>query len=545
MNTTLLLPELHPTSPGTAPSWAYGAVIYQIFPDRFRNGNPDNDVQDAEYTYGEEYDEGPVPIRWARSWDEEIHHPDVGTFHGGDLAGVLEKLPYLNSLHVDAIYLNPVFVSPSNHKYDVADYEHIDPHLTTGDLETTNEYFADFVAKCHKAGIRVILDGVFNHCSSKHPFFVKALEDPESEYRRMFRFDEDGIPEYWWGVKTLPKFDYENCPELVDYMMGIAAKWVSPPYCCDGWRLDVAPELGHSEAFNHEFWKHFRKAVKEANPEALILAETYDDPFPYLKGDEWDTVMNYRGFMDPVSFWLTGMEKHSDAARPDLKQNVGAFTESYGAGIRELCPEGTDGSALFTALNQLDNHDHSRMITRTNGTIGRLLSAGPSAASEGIRPALYRLSALLQFTLPGCPGIYYGDETALPGWTDPDSRRPFPWGHEDLWLTDFYMYLSALHREKAFRYGSLTMIEGDILLFLREYGTERYLVAVNPGNEGRFLTLPLSELFPGEELTLSRVLGTVEDIVSVGAKKPRPLSDGSFVFTMPPVSGKVYRITRA
>lgn len=525
----------------TAPAWAYGALIYQIFPDRFRNGNPGTDVRDDEYSYGTEYDEGPVRIRRETDWYAPVENPDVGRFYGGDLPGILEKLPYLKSLGTEAIYLNPIFVSPSNHRYDTADYEHVDPHLTTGDLATSNAYFSFFVEKCHEKGIRVILDGVFNHCSSRHPYFEHALSDPESPYRKWFSFDENGTPEYWWNVKTLPKFNYEEAPELEDYMMKIAAKWVSPPYNCDGWRLDVAPELGHSPEYNHRFWKRFRKTVKEANPEAVILAETYEDPSGWLKGDEWDSCMNYRGFMDPVSFYLTGMEKHSDRREEHLFRNTEEFLQAMSAAAAEFSGE----DHAFCAMNQLDNHDHSRMITRTGFGIGRLGNASAEDASAGICMGLYRIAAVLQYTWAGCPTLYYGDETALPGWTDPDSRRPYPWNREDHRLIDFYSYLGRLHRSKAMKYGSLTVLPSEILLYLREYGEEKYLIAVNPGNEGKFLRTDLCALtggrISGEHLSVSRVIGTTENVVSVGAKKPRTAANG-FLFTMPACSAKVYRI---
>ena len=172
-------------------------------------------------------------------------------------------------------------------------------------------------------------------------------------------------------TRTLPKLNYEESEELRSHMMEIGRKWVSPPYCADGWRLDVAADLGHSEAFNHEFWKDFRRAVKEANPDAVILAEHYGDAYPWLRGDEWDTVMNYDAFMEPVSWFLTGMEKHSDGYREDLLGDQHSFV---GAMTHHMCS--FLYPSLQIAMNELSNHDHSRFLTRTNRRVGRGGSAG-------------------------------------------------------------------------------------------------------------------------------------------------------------------------
>ena len=530
-----LYDEIDPYN-STVPAWAAGAVIYQIFPDRFYNGNPQNDVQTGEYTYGEEYAEGCIPVERVPGWNDPVKPLDVVRFYGGDLPGILEKLPHLKALGVEALYLNPVFQSLSNHKYDTLSYEHIDPHLTTGSLETSDAYFAEFVRICHENGIRVILDGVFNHCSSKNTIFTEALKDKNSPLRDWFSFSQEGVPEYWWNVKTLPKLNYEGSPALTEYMMGIARKWVSAPYSCDGWRLGVAPELAHSEEANHAFWRKFRETVKEANSEAIILAETYDDPSSHLTGDEWDTCMNYRGFMDPVSFYVTGMEKHSDEKREDLFGNAAAFLESMQKASHELPPD-----AAFTAMNQLDNHDHSRFITRTAKIVGRLLEKESAAAGEETDPALYKIAAVLQFTWVGCPTIYYGDETALPGFTDPDSRRPYPWDSEDYTMVDFFSCLSKIHKDPVFRYGSLTVADpGETegtLLFIREYRGEKALIVVNPKDEWKQVTLTEQ----AEGSSYERILSTSAGFTSFGRKAGRAPVNGTFTVNMPPEGAKIYR----
>ena len=437
------------------PDWAKGAIFYQIYVDRFYNGDRSNDVEKDEYVYiGEGTDK-------VTDWFKYPAAMGVREFYGGDIAGVWQKLDYLQELGVDAIYFNPIFVSPSNHKYDIQDYDYIDPHFgkivkdegevlhrdengnlmcdgtypnkyatkyvcrvtDKENLEASNLFFAEFVEEVHKRGMKVILDGVFNHCGSFNKWLDRECiyEDAEgyekgayisadSPYRTFFRFNEDMWPynyryDGWWGHDTLPKLNYEDSPLLFDYIMHIARKWVSPPYNVDGWRLDVAADLGQSQEYNHYFWKEFRRNVKEANPEAIVLAEHYGDPTSWLQGDQWDTVMNYDAFMEPITWFLTGVEKHSDEYREDLLGNADAF---FGSMRNYMTRFNTQ--SLQVAMNELSNHDHSRFMTRTNHKVGRTASVGPQAADEGIDKALFRLGVMIQMTWPGAPTIYYGDE---------------------------------------------------------------------------------------------------------------------------------------
>ena len=474
------------------PDWAKGAIFYQIYVDRFYNGDRSNDVEKDEYVYiGEGTDK-------VTDWFKYPAAMGVREFYGGDIAGVWQKLDYLQELGVDAIYFNPIFVSPSNHKYDIQDYDYIDPHFgkivkdegevlhrdengnlmcdgtypnkyatkyvcrvtDKENLEASNLFFAEFVEEVHKRGMKVILDGVFNHCGSFNKWLDRECiyEDAEgyekgayisadSPYRTFFRFNEDMWPynyhyDGWWGHDTLPKLNYEDSPLLFDYIMHIARKWVSPPYNVDGWRLDVAADLGQSQEYNHYFWKEFRRNVKEANPEAIVLAEHYGDPTSWLQGDQWDTVMNYDAFMEPITWFLTGVEKHSDEYREDLLGNADAF---FGSMRNYMTRFNTQ--SLQVAMNELSNHDHSRFMTRTNHKVGRTASVGPQAADEGIDKALFRLGVMIQMTWPGAPTIYYGDEAGLCGWTDPDNRRTYPWGREDNELIEFHRQLIRIHKD--------------------------------------------------------------------------------------------------
>jgi len=481
------------------PDWAKGAVMYQIYVDRFCNGDPDNDVLTGEYSYIGE------PVRRVEDWYRYPSHMDVRNFYGGDLQGVLDKMDYLQDLGVEVIYFNPLFVSPSNHKYDIQDYDYIDPHLgkivddcegllppgqkenrlaykyvnrvtNYANLEAGNQFFIKLVEEAHRRGMRVILDGVFNHCGSFNKWLDReriyedaqgfekgAYVSGESPYRSYFDFHDQGAWPYnasydgWWGHDTLPKLNYEGSSELVDYVLRIGQKWVSPPYNVDGWRLDVAADLGHSQEFNHQFWQKFRKAVKEANPDAIILAEHYGNTRDWLQGNEWDTVMNYDAFMEPVTWFLTGMEKHSDDFREDLLGNAECF---WGAMYHHSSSFPMPGWQV--TMNELSNHDHSRFLTRTNHKVGRTTTLGPAAAEQGISKAVFREAVVIQMTWMGAPTIYYGDEAGLCGFTDPDSRRAYPWGREDKQLIQFHKDIIRLRRENdELRYGSLKYMDSD------------------------------------------------------------------------------------
>lgn len=552
------------------PDWVKGAVIYQIYVDRFCNGETSNDVEPGEYVYlGEQAEK-------VEDWNKTPSSMDVHRFYGGDLQGVWKKLDYLKSLGVDAIYLNPIFVSPSNHKYDCQDYDYIDPHLAvikndsapleevnfskgmgekyvirTADkenLEASNEFFSRFVKAAHEKGIRVILDGVFNHCGSFHKWMdaeliyqregsypVGAYVSKDSPYRNFFKFNnEDGWPnndsyDGWWGHKTLPKLNYEESQELYEYIMKIAEKWVSPPYSVDGWRLDVAADLGRSSEFNHQFWNDFRKAVKKANPDAVILAEHYGNPESWLQGEQWDTVMNYDAFMEPVSWFLTGLEKHSDEERKDLYGNGPAFFEAM---KYHMCKMHTP--SLMAAMNELSNHDHSRFMTRTNRRVGRLLENGSRAAEEGISYGIFRQGVIIQMTWPGAPTIYYGDETGVCGWTDPDNRRTYPWGKENYELIEFHRYMTKIrHEYPAFRTGSVKALlaEQDVIAYGRFYKKNRGIVLINTG-EKKTVFVPVWQIGIEDTEEMVRKMMTYEEGYNAGTVR-YPVKAGMLEIEVP------------
>ncbi|MDO4522057.1 MAG: glycoside hydrolase family 13 protein [Eubacteriales bacterium] len=507
----------------STPDWAKGAVMYQILVDRFYNGDKTNDVEDREYFYIGDM------VNRVTDWDKCPAFMGVREFYGGDIQGIMDKLDYLQELGIDVIYLNPIFVSPSNHKYDIQDYDYIDPHYgkivadggealadwdhdnahatkyikrvtDPANLEASNELFAGFVEEVHRRGMKVILDGVFNHCGSfnkwldreriyeNQPGYEKgAYVSADSPYRSFFKFSDESAwpynPNYdgWWGHDTLPKLAYEYSDKLHDYIINIGRKWVSPPYNVDGWRLDVAADLGFSNEYNHQFWREFREAVKEANPNAIILAEHYGDARSWLQGDQWDTVMNYDAFMEPLTWFFTGMEKHSDDFRPDMLGNglhfewaMGHYSASF------LAP------SLQVAMNELSNHDHSRFLTRTNHRVGRVAQLGYDAASQDVNKAVMREAVVMQMTWPGAPTIYYGDEAGVCGFTDPDNRRTYPWGHEDHQMIEFHRIMIRIHKAcPALMRGSVKLVEAseNFLCYGRFTAEDRVMVFFNNSYE--------------------------------------------------------------
>ena len=530
------------------PDWAKGAVMYQIYTDRFYNGDSTNDVEDREYYY---IGDGASRVR---DWYKYPEFMGIREFYGGDLQGVLDKMDYLEELGVDVIYFNPIFVSPSNHKYDIQDYDSVDPHLgkivndggeclapwdndnahaskyirrvtDPENLKASNQLLADLVAEAHKRGMKVILDGVFNHCGSfnkwldreriyeNQPGYEKgAYVSADSPYRSFFKFNNEHSWPYnpyydgWWGHETLPKLNYENSPKLVEYIMNVGRKWVSPPYNVDGWRLDVAADLGFSNEYNHEFWKEFRKNVKEANPDAIILAEHYGEARSWLQGDQWDTVMNYDAFMEPLTWFFTGMEKHSDEFRGDLLGNHESFIGAMSHHMSSFM-----APSLQVAMNELSNHDHSRFLTRTNHRVGRVAQLGHHAAEEQVNVAVMREAVVMQMTWPGAPTLYYGDEAGLCGFTDPDNRRTYPWGRENLELIEFHREMIRIHKKyPVLSHGSLKFLHGEhnVISYGRFDEKERVIVAFHNGEGEKTFMLPVWQAGVCSEKRLRRVMLT-------------------------------------
>lgn len=557
------------------PDWAKGRVFYQIFIDRFCNGDPSNDVANNEYFYTGGH------VKKINEWYAPPAELDVGNFYGGDLQGVEQKIDYLVSLGVEGIYFNPLFISPSNHKYDTQDYDNIDPHLavveddcehamqywekhngfatryikrvtSVRNQEASNAYFASFIKKLHDSGIAVILDGVFNHCGSfnkwmdregiylnKRGYSKGAYQSVRSPYRKYFKFaryaphaDYEG----WWGFATLPKLNYENSAELCENILSIGEKWLSEPYNADGWRLDVAADLGHSCQFNHEFWQRFKSRVKTANPQAFIFAEHYGDPSPWLNGKEWDTVMNYDAFMEPVTWFLTGMEKHSEYFDAGKYNNGAAFFSDMNKNMARF-----PRPSLDSAINQLSNHDHSRFLTRTNKTSGRLKTNGAAAASKGVDERVMKLAVLIQMTWPGSPTLYYGDEAGQVGWTDPDCRRTYPWGRENIGLLEVHRQAIAMRKRiHCLRLGSIKGLDAGngYIAYARFDSADCAVVVINNNDKEITLSVPVWEA----GMSWLDTLG-LKFCVGFDDRSPEHMLNvkfGRMVVTLPPKSGCVY-----
>ena len=552
------------------PDWAKGALMYQIFIDRFNRGDETNDVVDDEYIYIG------LPVKHKENWNEYPSNFDVGYFYGGDLAGVLQKLDYLRDFGVEVIYFNPLFVSPSNHKYDTQDYDYIDPHIgvivedadgvlgeydtdnknavkyvkrvtSKKNLEASNELFIRLVEEAHKRNIKVIIDGVFNHCGSFNKWMDKegiykraddkypigAYWSKESEFRPYFNFIGD---EYdgWWGHDTLPKLYYENSKKLVDEVLNIAKKWVSPPFNVDGWRLDVAADLGYSHEFNHIFWSMFREAVKSANNDAVILAEHYGDPSFWLDGKCWDGVMNYDGFMEPVSWFLTGLEKHSDREDMNLKGNADSFFLMLKNALGKMPYD-----SILVSMIQLSNHDHSRFLTRTNGIVGRINSHKSEDAESGVKLEVMRQAIMMQITLPGAPTVYYGDEVGVCGFTDPDNRRTYPWGNENLELLEYHRYMNKWHRiRKELKTGSLIRLisTGGVVCYARVLKDNISVIIINAGEYTVKTDIPLYLTGMRDNAVISRVIYTNKVGYNVG--RVTYINDNGYLnFEIEPHSG--------
>ena len=556
----------------STPDWAKGAVVYQIYVDRFYNGDTSNDVVDGEYYY-----QG-GPVEHAGSWDEPVGRNDDRKFYGGDLQGVIDKMDYLEGLGVDVLYLNPIFVSPSCHKYDVQDYRHIDPHfgkivqrgesglkdgyeqyrkITTdkANLEASDRLFAKLVEEAHKRGMKVILDGVFYGCGAWHRFMDKegiyansdipcekgAYQDSNSPYRDYFMFSDPKDPNSyanWWGYHAYARFNYEGSRKLCEYILSVAAKWVSKPYCADGWRLNVASSVGENREWNHRFWREFRSVVKAANPNALIIAEHYGPAKSWLMGGEWDSVMNYDAFMEPVSWFLTGMEKHSNQYRKEWLGNPTIFWTS----VKTAEMNFTNCSEM-TAMNELSNHDNSRFLTRTSHMAGRIENMPTQMAEQGVNKAVMREAVIMQMTWPGSPVIYYGDEAGVCGFTDPDCRRTYPWGHEDKEMLAFYRTMIQIRKQNPeLKNGSMLTLYAQtyVTAYARFTQKEQTIVIINCGETIRDITMSVWQTGIPAETTVERIMVTTRDGYNMEIVE-LPVHNGKVEVSLLPQSGIILK----
>ncbi|NLF65953.1 MAG: alpha-amylase [Chloroflexi bacterium] len=427
------------------PEWVKDAVFYQIFPDRFATSS-----------------HVPKPKN-LQAWDAPPTHHG---FKGGDLLGVVEKLDYLKSLGVNAIYFNPIFASTANHRYHTHDYYVVDPLLGG------NPAFFEMLEAAHANGFRVVIDGVFNHASRGFFQFNHLLEaGRESPYVDWFypygwplnAYNENERPNYaaWWGLHALPKFNAQN-PMVREFLWNVATYWLEQGV--DGWRLDVPAEID-----DDSFWREFRRRCKQVNPEAYIVGELWGDAHRWLSGDQFDAQMNYP-FMRAALGFFGG---HNLDQRDTIHTGLGyiqtldatGFAQALTAMHEKYHPE-----IVQAQLNMLGSHDTPRVFTIVNGDLSTL-----------------SLLFLCQMTVAGAPNIYYGDEIGLPGGRDPDSRRAFPWHDEASWRTDLLAdvrrFVALRHSTPALRRGDFRVLyaERQVVVFQRRLGDEVAVVAFNAG----------------------------------------------------------------
>lgn len=562
----------------TVPQWAKSAVWYQIFPERFRNGDPSNDPKLKDIIGA---DPAEMPKEWQiHPWGSDWHklqpyevkngEPELWKHilrrrYGGDFQGIIDKLDYIKQLGFNAIYLNPVFDSPSLHKYDGASYHHADPNFgpdPEGDrrlIESENpldpstwvwtkadELLLKLIKECHKREIKVILDGVFNHMGVNSFAFQDLLKNQEkSPYKDWFIvksfndsvkgtvFDYEG----WFGVKSLPEFK-EDANGIVkgprDYIFAATQRWMNPKgegieNGVDGWRLDVAFCVGH------KFWKDWRNHVKSINPEAYLTAEIVQPPqevLPYLSGDEFDGEMSYNFAFACAEFFFDPKGKNISPTEFDQKLRE----------LREIYP----GGIPYVVQNLFGSHDSNRLGSYIlNRGIGKYRNWGEyfnlSQASsnknyntskpgkEEIR--LQKLFILFQMTNVGAPMVYYGDEVGMWGANDPDCRKPMIWDdiqYEDSDVSinsdlfDFYKKAISIRRNNvSLNIGDFqTLITNDsenLYAFMRSSAKQKIVVVINNSDSDKVIQLPIKGKF--KQIPLFDNIIIKENMITIGAKE--------------------------
>lgn len=452
-----------------APDWVRSSVFYQVFPDRFADGDPSNNVRDNEYQYRG------VSARSRRWGDAPAHGREAMVeFFGGDLPGVEQKLAYLDDLGVNALYFTPLFSAYSNHRYDCVDYENVDSHLGG------NQSLASLRRALTGRGMRYLLDIVPNHCGVMHPWFQAAQQDPHAPTAEYFTFTKH--PEQyatWLGVASLPKLNYRSAALRRAMYAGpdaVFRRWLRPPYAADGWRIDVANMLARqgAEQLGLEVGREIRRAVKETNPQAYLLGENFFDASWQLQGDTWDASMNYAGFMQPLLYWLTRFSIHQHAEPRDVASFNRWPTEALARAwqsFRAAIP----WQVAAQQFNLLGSHDTPRIATLVEN------------------PALHRLAVAFLCTYVGAPCIYYGNEIGLGGGDDLEARGCMDWepAHWDEDLRAFYQKLIHLRRASpALIDGGFQVLYSDenVLAFQRDTDDECLIVV---GNRGPALQAPL------------------------------------------------------
>ena len=471
------------------PQWAKEAVFYQIFPERFCNGDKSNDVRTGEYTH-----DG-WPTIQMDSWEKPALTYQEGhclDFYGGDLQGVEEKIPYLKRLGVTAVYLNPIFTAPSVHKYDCIDYFHVDPHFG-GD-----EALARLSQALHDNGMKLILDISINHTGTSHKWFnrdgiyfdksVGAYNNPDSRERDYYFFSADNSYHGWFGNDNLPTLNYtaEDLREIIYRAEdSVLKKWLKPPYSIDGWRFDVAEVFARNDAVQlaDELWPEIRRSIKAVNPQAYILAEDWGDCAPRMQGDQWDSPMNYYGCGRVIRQFL---------GEPDLFMSRNPILRNipYKMTAEDVKNRVTEHLAKLpyalqeNQFNLFDSHDVSRLHNNPN-----------------VHPEEYRGAVLFQFLLPGAASIYYGDEAGADGvlGSMEGCRYTMPWS-KDFENSDVFKLNQTMARmkadHKALSSGGMKFLyaQQNVVAIARFCGDEAFVGIISTNSQDVKIRLPLGAL---------------------------------------------------
>ncbi|WP_083676075.1 glycoside hydrolase family 13 protein [Paenibacillus sp. FSL H8-0548] len=486
-NTFFDFPYINPIDVFEPPAWVKDAVFYQIFPERFANGDPSLNPANM------------LP------WGGE---PTPQNFFGGDLQGVLDHLDHISELGINAVYFTPLFEATTNHKYDTQDYMKVDPHFGT------NEKLKELVEACHARGIRVLLDAVFNHSGRTFPPFVDAqVNGQQSKFADWFYVREwplqvvNGVPSYetFAFEPLMPKLNTEH-PEVKQYLFEVARYWIEE-IGIDGWRLDVANEV------DHQFWREFRQTVKAVNPEAYILGEIWHDSIMWLQGDQFDAVMNYPLTNAVLDFFAY---QTIDAT---------AFTHAIGTQLAAYPQQVTE-----TAFNLLDSHDTPRLLTICEDNVDTM-----------------KLSSLFQLTFPGTPCIYYGDEVGMNGAGDPGCRKCMVWdpAEQNLELLKFYKAaISLRHRYRALRSADLRFVDagksGGSVVYERRDGDQRLLIAMNARAEAANLSFEIESVHADTGLAPHAVVFTGFDSkIEAGTGAAADLHEKSDAKNLVPAISKI------
>jgi glycosidase len=516
-----------------APAWAKDAVIYQIFPDRFRNGRSNNDPATGDVRYDTPVVKlgwGVLPEGYCRNYADAtpttcpvrfggqpagVEQPLGRDYEGGDLKGVDQQLDYLKALGVNTVYFNPIFDSGSDHGYDTQDYTKIDPYFGT------QKDWENLVKHANDRGIRILLDGVFNHLSSDSPFFdryhhyatVGACESTSSPFRSWFFFHEVGQGngtcagaggstsasyDGWFGFDSIPVINKaaSNGSVWQYFLTGpdaIAKRWLQAG--ASGWRLDVAGD----PSFPAGYWETFREVVKATKPSALTISETWQKDSTLLRalrGDRFDTTMNYRfrdaviAFLAPGAFDSKGFGDSGHVIPPsDFLDRLSSIREDY--------PD----AAYYSAMNLLDSHDTERLLWTLTPGQATTADKEANAANVAAGKQRVRLASLIQYTIPGAPTVYYGDEVGVTGSDDPDDRRAYPWadlgGNPDTSLLAHYTALAAARRDlPVLRDGDFKALLADdgagIAAYGRMTGSQAAIVVINRGSSPATVAVPVA-----------------------------------------------------